>query len=351
MKSLREPTTIGEFIEHGFMYEYSQECFDLHKRANELQLMEMYIEGQDFLLTEAGILSDETKGALLVESTYALSDTFFEEVEMKRGSLLSRIGGLFSSIFKAIVTILERIVNVFTGDQAKQNAELARKLEALESGGGDKDAQIARLEKANEAILAKLGPKKMVTPQKDNAGGRVAYLNIKKLLKAEFTFQVAEVTGNIGNICSDINNLIKDIGRLSGAKGSLDSVFNKADELNKRISKAKVTRVEKKFTKAELTSALNAAKTAQKTYENEWPQIIKNLQTAKGDIADGTKASAKVGHLLGAMTRLMTAAKSAFALTVSEMTTALEVHTTAEKAAREALKESGYTPPKGAEAV
>lgn len=105
--------TIRDFVEECKCYEYSTEYYNLMKEASEIDLMEKYLENQEFALENAEFINVEggysfTEGMFIESSSVDLNQSYYlmEKKDKKKS-------GFFATIWKAIKRLFEKIANFF----------------------------------------------------------------------------------------------------------------------------------------------------------------------------------------------------------------------------------------------
>lgn len=97
--------TFNDFIIECAAYPYSQEHLDLMKETAELQLMEQFIENQEYMRENAHIFNENVsiEEGYFSESVDEMSlDVLYEKKEEKKKGIFARIGAIFHKIIKAI---------------------------------------------------------------------------------------------------------------------------------------------------------------------------------------------------------------------------------------------------------
>lgn len=131
--------TLGQFMEEAEMFERSKEYFDMLKESSEIELLERYLECQDYIM-ESMDDGDSTAG-LITESTDNM-DQIFESLELKKTALWSKVVSGVKKVINAIVTLFSRLLNFWKN--GKEVERLREEAKAIEKINEDKMEAVAQ---------------------------------------------------------------------------------------------------------------------------------------------------------------------------------------------------------------
>lgn len=121
--------TLGQFLEEAEMFERSREYFDMLKESSEIELLERYLECQDYIM-ESLDDSNSTDG-LITESTDNM-DQIFESLETKKTALWGKVVSGVKKVINAVVTLFSRLLNFWKNgkelDHLKAEAKTITKI-------------------------------------------------------------------------------------------------------------------------------------------------------------------------------------------------------------------------------
>lgn len=361
---LEKEMTFGEYLEESSLFGYSKEYFEMMKTAQEITLMELYIESQEFLLENSN-LSDEHKTKLMVESANATEDSLqqmMESTAAKERGLISKIIKLFQRAKTAIIAFFKRILNVFTNaegtkiknledalEKANNNAKGWQALSAAEkekhAGATSKvkslvselkaaDAKAKELLENNENMARRLV---VVGGQRDNLEAMYKAMVNKysgidadvarviqdttKWIAKECVVQVPDFIGNLDVTVDLVNKALvnwnhkkrtgkKGASKLAAADASLDQLINRMSiKDGDRITMVKMT-----ISAADIKDTIEKLEAASNRFDEEVKTILASIEDAATAGGEGAPhpdvkaaregVSAKFGEVHQMLTKL-----------------------------------------------
>jgi len=286
--------TVHEYIKEVEKYPYTKEYFNLVKECYELEMMEMYLDSQAYMLENENTIDDETRKIMLVEST-ELDDSFMESLESKLNAVLRGIKKIASKMYDAVLALYDKIVSKITRERIKKDMAKAEKLMRDEKKMFNSFTPAQRTQAAKD--IAELREK-------------LSGASSIKITAHEIFFEGPELFNLAIRYLEEYHTTISK-NRWINVKAAANNMV----ELSSLLDKACQNKVEKKFNIYELHDQYEEFQKQKKKWE-KLISLFENIEIAheerdekifKADIGEGARyATTEFHKLVVSMNKAMT---------------------------------------------
>jgi hypothetical protein len=333
---MKDTITIADYLAESEIWPYSRKHFELLRECGELTLLETYIEAENYIVENAGSLTDETLGLLIVEAgnrpstadkladRLSSSAAIATKLAEKKCSVGIQVFELLRTISRANVTLWSEAAIRFVGKRKDKitalNAEAGKLLEQGVNLGADKLNLPAKLGvKYNGIELVRatfdrdtVGLRKFNDTLKDylsDADFRMLKSN-EGWLAPKLTVQAPKVLGVMDELMTETERIVSAVCDMQTDSPACLDIVKSVDILSAKIGGIKADSTITFWNADALRQKCKTIKTADDKLTDHINNFIKNIKSdntvTKKINADNGDQRVTYGAVFTALSSLIT---------------------------------------------